>query len=273
MTRPAALLRAAHPEPSAAVTLVGVGLGAAAGLPASRVVLLGVAVALGQLSIGWANDWVDADRDAAAGRADKPVARGEVPARVVGAAAGAALLGCAVASLALGVVPGVVHLVAVGCGWAYDLGVKGTAASVLPYAVAFGLLPAVATTALPDAPWPVAWAVAAAALLGAGGHFANALPDLAADARTGVRGLPQRLGPTRSRWAAAGLLGLGAVAVALGPGVTPGGLFATAVAGVLVAGVVLLGRAGRDRLAFRLVMALALVALAGFLLRGAPLTA
>ena len=38
------------------------------------------------------------------------------------------------------------------------------------------------------------WITAAGALLGAGAHFANVLPDLEDDARTGVRGLPHRIG-------------------------------------------------------------------------------
>ena len=37
----------------------------------------------------------------------------------------------------------------------------------------------------------------AGALLGVGAHLVNALPDLADDEATGVRGLPHRLGP---RW-------------------------------------------------------------------------
>ena len=38
---------------------------------------------------------------------------------------------------------------------------------------------------------------AAAALVGLGAHFANVLPDLAADRATGVRGLPQQVA---ARW-------------------------------------------------------------------------
>jgi len=37
-----------------------------------------IAVLLGQLSIGWQNDWTDAERDRAAGRADKPISAGEI---------------------------------------------------------------------------------------------------------------------------------------------------------------------------------------------------
>ena len=44
---------------------------------------------------------------------------------------------------------------------------------------------------------PPPWVPVAGALLGVGAHLVNALPDLADDAATGVRGLPHRLG---ARW-------------------------------------------------------------------------
>src|ERR1700728_3885680 len=77
--------------------------------------------------------------------------------------------------------------------WSYNLGLKSTIWSGASYAVAFGLLPSFSASALPGHPlarWPV---TIAAALLGLGAHFANVLPDLADDARNGVRGLPQGL--------------------------------------------------------------------------------
>jgi 4-hydroxybenzoate polyprenyltransferase len=87
----------------------------------------------------------------------------------------------------------------VGSGWAYNLGAKRTLWSALPYAVAFGSLPAVATLARPHPSLPAVWMVVAGAMLGVGAHLLNALPDLVDDAQTGVRGLPQRLGETRVR--------------------------------------------------------------------------
>ena len=54
--------------------------GAASGLPAGRTALVFVAVLLGQASIGWLNDAVDAPRDIAADRRDKPVVTGPVTA-------------------------------------------------------------------------------------------------------------------------------------------------------------------------------------------------
>src|ERR671932_339878 len=61
------LVLACHPLPTVAVTAFATAFAAAVGLPAGRVALVALAVLLGQLSIGWGNDWVDAPRDAAAG--------------------------------------------------------------------------------------------------------------------------------------------------------------------------------------------------------------
>ncbi|MEU7900665.1 UbiA family prenyltransferase [Nonomuraea sp. NPDC049152] len=183
-----------HPGPTAAVTVLVTVLAVASGRDAAGCALVAAAVLTGQLSIGWCNDAVDADRDAAAGRADKPIVTGVVSTRAVRGAALVALALCVPLSLASGLPAGSAHLAGVGAAWAYDLGVKATVLSWLPYAVGFGVLPAFVTLGLPGRPWPAWWAVMAAALLGVGAHLANVLPDIQADLAAGVRGLPQRLG-------------------------------------------------------------------------------
>ncbi|MFZ5851843.1 MAG: UbiA family prenyltransferase, partial [Actinomycetota bacterium] len=194
-TRALALLQAAHPLPALAVTGAAGALAAGAGQPASGVLRAVLMVLAGQASIGWSNDAWDWRRDAAAGRQDKPVARGAVGPRPVWlAAVGAAGL-CVPLSLWYGVAAGLVHLVAVASAWAYNLRLKATAWSFAPYALSFGLLPVFVVLGLPGTPLPPWWAVAAGALLGVGAHLANALPDLADDLAPGVRGAPHRLGP------------------------------------------------------------------------------
>ena len=61
----------------------------------------------------------------------------------------------------------------------------------------------------------------AAGLLGVGAHLVNALPDLADDDATGVRGLPQRLGRRPAQLLATGILVAASAVVVLGPGVQP----------------------------------------------------
>lgn len=217
-TRLVPLTRAAHIGPALAVTALTTLLAVGAGLDLPTLLVLTTAVLAGQLTIGWGNDLVDLDRDRAVGRSDKPLATGELrPALVKGWVAAAALV-CVGASAALGWRSALVHLVlGVGSGHAYNLGLKSTPWSWLPYGVAFGSLPAVVAMAGPDPSWPPVWLLGAAAAVGVGAHFLNVLPDLRDDAATGVRGLPHRLGEAGSRVVATALLVAGSTAAVLGP--------------------------------------------------------
>jgi 4-hydroxybenzoate polyprenyltransferase len=247
------LLRATHLGPSLAVTAMAAGLAAASGVRGASLGLVALAVLAGQFSVGWGNDLVDADRDRAVGRTDKPIAVGEVSERLVRRCAFGALVLCAVVSLLLGWRVALVHLAAVGLGWAYDLGLKATLLSVVPYAGAFGLLPVViAEVAGGRAP---GWVVVAAALLGAGAHLLNTLPDVEQDAVTGVRGLPQRVGPRASAAGGAVLLGLGGAVAAVGLGVRSMGLLQAAalvIGGLAALGALVIGLRRATRLAFNL---------------------
>ncbi|HYN29146.1 MAG TPA: UbiA family prenyltransferase [Dermatophilaceae bacterium] len=261
-----ALVRAAHAGPTLVVTAVTALLAVAAELPAQAALVVTAAVLAGQLTIGWGNDLRDADRDAAVGRSDKPLAAGELDRALVRRALGVAAAACVLLSPAAGWRSAVLHLgLVVASGHAYNLRLKSTAASWLPYAVAFGALPAVVTRAGPDPRWPALYVVVAGACLGVGAHVLNALPDLADDAATGVHGLPHRLGARRSRLLAAALLGGASLATVLGPPGPPRGAAvpALAVAAALVAGTLL----GRGRAPFLAAMALAVLDLA--LLAGA----
>ncbi|MFJ9767211.1 UbiA family prenyltransferase [Streptomyces erythrochromogenes] len=245
-----------HPLPAVAVTLFAAALAVAAGHGPPGVLLVAAAVAAGQLSVGWCNDRADLARDLATGRRDKPLVAGTVSAAAVARAAGAALLLCVPLSLAAGPLAGAVHLAGVAAAWGYNLRLKGTAVSWAPYALAFGLLPAFVTLGLPGTPWPPPWLTTAAALLGAGAHFANVLPDIDDDLATGVVGLPQRLGARRSA-ALAGLLVLGSTAVLVAgpPGrVTP---YGWALLGATATALLLAFRRPAGPLPFRTVMAVA----------------
>ncbi len=257
-TAPAALARAAHAGPTLAVTVVAGLLAEAAGHGAGTVLAVLAAVLAGQLTIGWGNDLVDARRDRAVGRRDKPLATGELATGTVRTALLVAALAVLALSTALGWRAGVLHLVCVvGAGHAYNLGLKATAWSWTPYAVAFGSLPAVAWLAGPDPAGPPAWTLGAGAALGVGAHFLNTLPDLAEDAATGVRGLPHRLGERASRTLAAGLLVAASVLAVLGPAGAPPAWSLAVLAAVAALGLVAM--VGTGRAPFRAAMAIALV--------------
>jgi 4-hydroxybenzoate polyprenyltransferase len=206
------LVVCSHPLPTVAVTAISAGLAVLAGNSAGRSTLVTAAVFTGQLSIGWSNDRIDSARDRDADRTDKPLAVAAVSPAVVTSALVVAVLATVPLSLALGYRAGGAALTGALCGWLYNLGLKATIWSWAPYAVAFGALPAIATLALPTHPWPAAWALASGALLGVAAHLANTLPDLAADAVAGIRGLPHRLGANVTAATGAALL-LGATAV------------------------------------------------------------
>jgi 4-hydroxybenzoate polyprenyltransferase len=267
------LWRASHPEPAVLVTAVTAALAAAAGRSAPGVLAVAAAVMAGQLSVGWLNDAVDAERDRASSRRDKPVAAGEIGPRPVAAAAGVGVTVALLLSLASGPAATAVHAVALAAAWAYDLRLKSTVASGVPYLVAFGLLPSFVTLGLPEPTWAPLWATAGAALLGGGAHLANVLPDLDDDLATGVRGLPHRLGPTGCRVGAALLLLVASVVLVLGP---PGPTGALPLAGlgavvVVIALGLVLGRRPGSRAAFRATLLVAAIDVALLVGQGAAL--
>ena len=279
--RPAGLVRglalSCHPLPTLAVTAISAGLAALAGLSLARGALVVAAVFAGQLSIGWSNDAIDAARDRATHRSDKPVAQGAVSTRAVGFAAGLALLVAVVLSLALGPLPGLASLTVVACGWLYNLGLKATVFSFVPYAIAFGTLPAVATLALPEPVWPAPWAMVAGALFGVSAHLANVLPDLDDDLDTGVRGLPHRIGARATAVACPVLLGAASLVILFGT-TGPGGaepwrlVAAVGLVALAGAGVVVGLRQPKSRALFVIVIVAAIGAVLLFAVSGQSLT-
>jgi 4-hydroxybenzoate polyprenyltransferase len=83
----------------------------------------------------------------------------------------------------------------------YDAGLKYTAFSWLPFAIAFPTLPLWAWAgAHPsgEVPASLLWVWPVGAVLVLGIHLADTIPDLASDTVAGVRGLAHRIGPRRS---------------------------------------------------------------------------
>jgi 4-hydroxybenzoate polyprenyltransferase len=248
------LVRATHALPSLAVTAFFTATAVAAGV-GPRSALLAAAVLIGQASIGWANDYVDAPLDEAADRRDKPIPAGAVRRGLVGACAGAALIADIPLSLALGWRAGAAHIVAVGSAWHYDLWLKRTPASAVPFAVSFGLVPVIVAAMLPDEPLPRPTLVAAAAACG-----------IAAHATTGVRGLPQRLGPTVSTAVAATFVAVASVLLVVATDAAALAVVA-AVVDVAAAAVVVIRGRHREQ-AFRLVIVAVAILVAAFVLSG-----
>lgn len=270
MGRIEALARSCHPLPSLAVTAVAAALATTTGRSPGGVVAVAAAVLAGQLSVGWLNDLLDAGRDASVGRRDKPVASGAVTRRAVGVATIIAAVAAILLSLLSGVEATLVHVVMLCSAWAYDLGLKATVISVVPYAVSFGLLPAFVTLGGAGGEWPPSWLIAAAATLGSAAHFANVLPDLDDDAATGVRGLPHRLGKAASAGVASALAVITGVVLAFGPPgpVTTAGLVAVPLSIVILLIGRIRGRRAGSRANFNALLAVAIVDVALLIITG-----
>ncbi|SCY53523.1 1,4-dihydroxy-2-naphthoate octaprenyltransferase [Microbacterium sp. LKL04] len=259
-----ALWGATHPGPSLVVTVLSLALGVAAGLEPWRIVVLVVAVFAGQIFVGLSNDAIDLFRDATVGRADKPLVRGDTRVRTAWIAALIALGVALILSAVLGWAMLIAHVIALAFAWSYNAGLKATPLSLVPFLVSFGIFPSLATLSAPVPQTAAVWASFAGAMLGAAVHLTNVLPDLEDDRRTGVRGLPHRIGPSASVVLAVAGIVIAAIAVLVGSlieGAAPVVMALFAVAVIVIAGAVMIRmrRRGADRSGFRLVMGAALV--------------
>ncbi len=275
-----ALWGSTHPGPTLVVSALALALGVAVGLEPWRLVLLTLAVFAGQVSIGISNDAIDAPRDRAVGRTDKPIARGDVSER----AAWGAALGALVAALALSAPLGfgmlAAHAIFLASAWSYNAGLKSTPLSIVPFLVSFGIFPSLATLAAADSRVAAPWGWIAGAALGAAVHLTNVLPDLDDDRATGVRGLPHRMGARASAVVAAGGIVVGAAAVLVGASGGDlgavgalGWVFFAAVVVVAAATAVLAVVRPPSRTLFRLVMLAALLLAAQLVATGGAIAA
>jgi 4-hydroxybenzoate polyprenyltransferase len=196
--RAVALLRLLHPFPSILDALVVAGLALVAGAAFPAALRAALAMLLLQFAIGATNDLVDAPADRRVAP-HKPIPAGlATPAAARGAA-----IALATGGLLLAAAAGLVSLAIAGAGLAaglaYDLRLKRTAWSWLPYAAGIPLL-VVFGWAGAGLPVP-AFVVALAPLAGLAGAqlaIANALADLERDRATGVRTVATGLGRRRA---------------------------------------------------------------------------
>jgi 4-hydroxybenzoate polyprenyltransferase len=192
------------------------------------------------------------------------------------------LLGSLAAGVALGLTPLLLLIAGTACGLGYNLGLKDSRLSALPFVVALAVLPPFVWTALDVYRDEYLLLYAIGLPLALAAHLANALPDVEADSAAGRGGLVVTLG--RGRTLALLIVCLVAPLIAL-VATFPGIEYETKVPGTksyvlvwVVMGYVLLCigvaalpwfAAGRDAAVWRF----RLVALAGVLLAGGWLAA
>jgi 4-hydroxybenzoate polyprenyltransferase len=153
-----------------------------------------IAIFAGQLVVGWSNDFIDAPLDIAAQRTKKPIVSKEINPEQLKKSIFGALFVALILSLfsPLGLTGTLIHFLGILSATFYNLKLKPTILSPLPYIISFGLLPW--AIYLPAGNQPPLWLVIDFMLISVAFHFFNVLKDFQWDINQGVLGLPQCLG-------------------------------------------------------------------------------
>lgn len=206
------LLKAAHFGPTVLVVSITFVL-ALTQFSIGDAAFIALAFLLGQLVVGWTNDLVDFPRDKAADRFNKPLVAGTISELTLKICVVIALVSALIISLVspLGISGCAVHFLALLSATAYNVKLKSTVLSVVPYVFSFGALPW--AVYLAAGTQPPTWIVLGFILFASAFHFVNVLKDLESDVVQQVMGLPQVIGRTKSIVTAALLVVLGIVDV------------------------------------------------------------
>jgi 4-hydroxybenzoate polyprenyltransferase len=202
------LLKASHFGPTLLVTAISFGFATYYWWEGPAFVIA-FGVFTGQLVVGWSNDLYDYEDDLRHDRQNKPLVaqiisretlqkwlRFMVPFSFI-----ANLLG------PLGIKGGLVYMLGIACGIAYNFYFKFSPLSPLPYAIAFAALPS--SIAISKEITPPTWMWLGGALFGMAAHFINVIKDMKEDQISEIRGLPQILGTKKSIVVASVLIALG----------------------------------------------------------------
>ena len=168
-----------------------------------------LAIVAGQCVVGWSNDLLDFPLDSSAARKNKPLVAGTISKESLAVAIPTALVLAILLSYfgPLGFKGTMIHLIGIASASLYNLGLKSTLISVVPYAISFGLLPwAIYVAANKRVP---PWIYLGFMLFACAFHFLNVVKDMESDRLLNIAGLPQRLGKSGSLVAALLLVGLG----------------------------------------------------------------
>jgi 4-hydroxybenzoate polyprenyltransferase len=190
-------LRAAHFGPTVIVTVTSFLL-ALSQYSLIDSIRVAIAIFAGQLVVGWSNDFIDAPLDIAAHRTKKPIVSKEIDRDQLRKSIFGALFVALILSLfsPLGLTGTLIHFLGILSATFYNLKLKPTILSPLPYIISFGLLPW--AIYLPAGNQPPLWLFIDFMLIAVAFHFFNVLKDFQWDINQGVLGLPQRLGRNAS---------------------------------------------------------------------------
>lgn len=163
--------------------------------PQSRYVTMGVGMLLYQFAIGLVNDVVDVPQDRLT-KPWKPLARGPASSALAATLAAACVLSGVVLTSTLSQLAWLIGIAGLVCGLSYDLYLKRTALSWLPYALGLPLVPVWVYAASETWRPLLWWSLPLGAVLGFALNLANEAPDAAAGRHSGLAG---KIGRRRAR--------------------------------------------------------------------------
>jgi 4-hydroxybenzoate polyprenyltransferase len=208
MQRFRGLLKASHFGPTLLVTAISFGFATYYWWEGPAYVIA-FGVFTGQLVVGWSNDIYDFEDDLKHERNNKPLVNGVITKAYLQKWLRFMVPFSFVANLLgpLGIKGGLLYMLGVAFGVAYNFYFKFSIFSPLPFAIAFAALPS--CIAISKDITPPTWMWAGGALFGMAAHFINVIKDMKADQISLIKGLPQRLGTKKSILTAAFLIALG----------------------------------------------------------------
>jgi 4-hydroxybenzoate polyprenyltransferase len=206
------LRQASHFGPTLIVTAIAFGFGTYYWWEGPAYVIA-FTVATGQLVVGWSNDLYDYKDDLAHNRTNKPLVSGLITKQYLQKWLRFMVPFSFIANLLgpLGIKGGLVYMLGVGCGVAYNFYFKFSILSPLPFAIAFAALPS--SIAISKEINPPLWMLLGGAIFGMAAHFINVIKDMEQDNVSGIEGLPQRLGTKNSIITAVALIVVGVLAI------------------------------------------------------------
>jgi 4-hydroxybenzoate polyprenyltransferase len=202
------LLKASHFGPTLLVTAISFGFATYYWWEGPAYVIA-FGVFTGQLVVGWSNDLYDYQDDLSHNRKNKPLVSGQIRKELLQNWLKWVTPFSFIANLfgPLGVKGGLVYMLGILCGVAYNFYFKFSVLSPLPYAIAFAALPS--SIAISKDITPPLWMWLGGALFGMAAHFINVIKDMKEDQISKIGGLPQRLGSKNSIWVAVILIAIG----------------------------------------------------------------
>ncbi len=202
------LLKASHFGPTLLVTAISFGFATYYWWEGPAFVIA-FGVFTGQLVVGWSNDLYDYQDDLRHDRQNKPLVAQSISQKTLQRWLRFMVPFSFIANLfgPLGIRGGLVYMLGIACGVAYNFYFKFSPLSPLPYAIAFAALPS--SIAISKEITPPTWMWLGGALFGMAAHFINVIKDMKEDQVSQIRGLPQILGTKKSILAASVLIALG----------------------------------------------------------------